>query len=203
MSLFDYSAKVEEFIPQRGVIGINTAENRGSGGGGGLTDTAHFNAHVLGTQENRHAVGFHKGFEGIGDLVTNAFLDGKTLGVNAHQTGELGDTKDALIGDIPDIGFTVEGEDVMLAERMKMDGTFDDLTEAAVGFATAFLGKGFDELGVTIVAGGGFEHGFDEAAGSIPGGRSFNIHAQGGEDLCHVALKLFGVLGCDLAHIEL
>src|SRR6266540_7331226 len=88
----------------------------------------------------------------IGDLNAYALLDGEAPREQAHQPGELGDADDLLVRDVADERVAVEGQRVVLAQRVELDRAFDDLANAAVRASVAFGWEGGQELRIALVA---------------------------------------------------
>src|SRR5437764_6264077 len=100
----------------------------------------------MGFEVDGHAVGAEHGLEGVGDLLPDALLDGEAPGEQAHEPGELGDADDALMGDVAHVGAAIEGQRVVLAERVELDWPLDHLAEAAIGAASALSLKYLEQL---------------------------------------------------------
>src|SRR5690348_17583615 len=51
---------------------------------------------------------------------------------DAHQPGQLGDADDLLVRDVAEEGVAVERQRVVLAQRVEVDRSLDDLADVAV-----------------------------------------------------------------------
>src|SRR5256886_3602921 len=82
---------------------------------------------------------------------------------------------------------------VVLAQRGKGNRTIDYLTDLAVGAAFTLGRERRDQLGVALVSLGRIEHRAQIAIWGSLGPGSIERHAQGLQDLAHVALKTLPV----------
>src|SRR2546429_7644565 len=105
---------------------------------------------------HRHAMRLEHAHELVRNLDPDALLDGEAAREDADQARELGDADDLLVRDVPDIRVAVEWQGVVLAEGIELDRPLDDLADSAVGPAMAFGRKRGQQLGVALIAGGGF-----------------------------------------------
>ena len=64
--------------------------------------------------------------EQLGDLLAEPLLDLKVTGEEPNDSRELGEPQDAGSGEVADVRDTGEGEQVVLAERVKRDVADDD-----------------------------------------------------------------------------
>jgi hypothetical protein len=51
----------------------------------------------------------------------SSFLDLQAAGEQLDHSGQFGQAEDAGVGDVTDMGDAVEGQEVVLAERLKRD----------------------------------------------------------------------------------
>src|SRR5437879_4635851 len=91
----------------------------------------------------------------------------------------------------------------VLAERVVLDGTLDDLADAAVRSTVAFRRKRGEQLRVAFVAGRRLEERVQIATRCGEGARRVEVHAERLEDLGGVALELLPLLGRDVAGADL
>src|SRR5258705_361057 len=83
---------------------------------------------------------------GICDLLPDPFLYREAFRKKAHEAGEFGKANDLLVSNITDVGIPVKGQGMVLAQRKKMNGAFDDLAQAAVRVPTAFGLKNLEQF---------------------------------------------------------
>src|SRR2546421_13009399 len=105
--------------------------------------------------------------------------------------------------DVADVGVTVEGKNVMLAQRVELDRSFDDLDDAAIRPAVAFGRESCQQLRIPFVARDRFEERTQIAAGSRTGPRCIEIHTAGLKNLRGVALELLPLVRADVARADL
>ena len=91
------------------------APDSGTCQGRHLPYPAHFDAQMMGLQEHRDAMWMEHPFEGVRHLLPDPFLDGKSLGEQAHEPCQLGDADDIFVCDVTDVCIAEEREGVMLA----------------------------------------------------------------------------------------
>src|SRR5207237_1808211 len=91
------------------------------------------------------------------DLDANAVLHCEAPRENADQSRQLRDADDLFVRDVADVGVAVEREHVMLAERVELDRSLDDLADAAVRAAVTLRRKGGEELRAACVSGSRLE----------------------------------------------
>ena len=105
--------------------------------------------------------------------------------------------------DVPDVSVTVEGKHVVFAQRVELDGSLDDLADAAIRPAVAFGREGRQELWIAFVACGRFEKRMQIAAGCRAGPWCVEVHAEGLQDLRGVALEPLPLVGADAPRADL
>src|SRR6266550_701479 len=147
------------------------------------TDAAHLRAQVRCVEVNRHAVRLEHPHQLVCDLYANAFLHCEAPRENADQSRQLRDADDLFVRDVADVGVAVEREYVMLAQRVELDRSLDDLADAAVRAAVTLGRKGGEELRVAFVSGRRLEQGAQVATRGRAGARRVEVHAEGLEDL--------------------
>jgi hypothetical protein len=96
----------------------------------------------------------------------------------------------------------MEGQGVVLAEGVEVDRPFDDLADAAIGPTTALRGESGQQLLVALVARGRVEQRFDVSRRGALGAGGLEVHAEGFEDLGHVALISLPGLGTDYSGVD-
>src|SRR5690348_4992930 len=114
---------------------------------------------------------------------------------DAHQPGQLGDADDLLVRDVAEEGVAVERQRVVLAQRVEVDRSLDDLADVAVRTAVAFGRKRGEQLGVALITGRRLEQGVEVALRRLPRAGRVQVHAERLEDLRRVALELLPLLG--------
>src|SRR4029077_20433394 len=92
---------------------------------------------------------------------------------------------------------------VVLAQRVEVDRTFDDLADVAVRPTVTLRRKSGKELGVALVAGRGLEEGVQVPARSITRTWRVEVHAESLEDLGRIDLELLPLFRLDLARADL
>src|SRR5712664_1130498 len=105
--------------------------------------------------------------------------------------------------DVADIRVTVERKRVVLAERVELDRSLDDLADVAVRPAVALSRESSQKLGVTLVAAGRLEQRVDVTSRRFSRAGGIEVHPQGLEDLGRVAFELLPLLRCDVAWADL
>ena len=153
-------------------------------------------------QVDGHTVRSQHRVQTIGNLLADPLLNGEAPGELAHQSRQLGDPDDALVGDVADVGVPVERERMVLAERVELNRPFDHLAEAAVRAAAALGLEHRQQLGVTLVAGRRIEQRPHEAARGVHGGRRVELHPKRAEHLGRVLLEPAQLLVRYLATVE-
>src|SRR5262249_15849260 len=76
----------------------------------GFTHAAHLHAQVASLEIYGATVRSEHGLEGVDNLLADSLLHTEALGEHACQSGELGDTDDRLVGDVPNVRLSVEGQ---------------------------------------------------------------------------------------------
>src|SRR5437773_11935089 len=97
----------------------------------------------------------------------------------------------------------MEGERVVLAKRVELDRSFDDLADVAVRPAVALGRKGGEELGVALIAGGRIEQGAQVTLGGVARARGLEVDAQSLEDLSRVAFDRLPLVGRGVPRADL
>jgi hypothetical protein len=92
------------------------------------------------------------------------------------------------VRDVPDPRPADERQDVVFADADERDRTLDDLSELAVGAATAFGRERGEELGIALVAVGRVVDRPEEASGRVPGAGRAEVETERGQDLGGIAL---------------
>ncbi len=90
----------------------------------------------------------------------------------------------------------------MLAEAIKLDGTFYDLAQPAIGSASALGGEDGQQLGIAFVTLSDVKEGANEALWRPLGRWGIYIHPERREDLGHVAFELPHLLCRDAAWMQ-
>ena len=87
--------------------------------------------------------------EPVGDLLSQALLHLQAARERFDDTRQFGQAEDALTGQVPDVGDTVERQEVVLAERLKGDvpGEHEFVVALVVGEGGEVEGAGREELG--------------------------------------------------------
>ena len=127
--------------------------------------------------------------EPVRDLLGHPLLHGEAARVEPHEAGELGDAEDLVAGDIADVGAPVEGQRVMLAQRVEADGALDDLRVAPLDALRALGREDRAQLRVAVVAGGRVEERLHEPARRVSSTGCVEVEAERREDLGGVALE--------------
>src|SRR2546426_8667119 len=168
-----------------------------------LAHASHLGAEVHCVEVHSDAVGLQHTHELVRDLNSDALLDGEAPREYAHQAGELGDADDLFVRDVADEGVAVEGQRVVLAQGVELDGAFDDLADVAVGTAMALGRKRGQELGVAFVTRRGLVESAQIPSGCLPGAWRVEVHAKCLKDLSGIALELLPLLRRNVAWSDL
>src|SRR3954469_17088678 len=110
-------------------------------------------------QKYRDAMRLKDTLQTVRDLPSKSLLHRKALGEQPHQACELGNTDDVFMRDVADIGLPIEGQRVVLAQRIELDRPFDYLAETTVRPATTLGVKDRQQLRVAIIPSGGIVQG--------------------------------------------
>ena len=151
-------------------------------------DTAHPRAQVRGLDVDGHAGRRDQLHQGVGDLLADALLDREALAEETDEPRQLRDTDDLGSGDVADVRDAVEGQGVVLAERVEGDRAFDDLAQRFGTGGRRFGGERRQQLRVAVVAGGRVEEGAEETLRRVTRSRSVGLEAERLEDLAEIAL---------------
>lgn len=104
-------------------------EGTGEVGGGGdgvlFLDAAHGHAHVLCFYDYSDTEWLEGVLDAVFNLLGEAFLNLKATCVGIDDTWYFAEANDLAIGDVGNVGFSDEGYEVVLAERVDFD-VFDD-----------------------------------------------------------------------------
>ena len=117
----------QELLAERGVGEDAAPERRHRRGV--LLDAAHPRAQVGGLEVDGHAGRLDQLHQRVGDLLADTLLHREALGEQADEPCELRDADDLLAGDVADVGDAVEGQSVVLAQRVERDRPLDDLAQ--------------------------------------------------------------------------
>src|SRR4030067_1344151 len=102
-----------------------------------LSAHTHFHAEMMVLHVDRHTMRMKHVFQCVSNLMPDPFLDSEPFSKQPHQPGQLGDTDDILVGDIPDVGVTKERESGVLAQREEINWALNDLAEGTIGITPA------------------------------------------------------------------
>src|SRR5437763_10659389 len=158
-----HSTYIEELGPQGRIALVLTPPESGASERRNFADAAHLGTEVMGLEIDGDAVRREHRFQGIGDLLADAFLDGKALGKQAHEPGELGNANDVLVRDVSDVGMPMKRERVVLTQTKKVDGSLDHLAQPAIRTAAALRLERGEQFGIDRVSFGYVEHGVQKA----------------------------------------
>ena len=145
-----------------------------------LAHSPHLRAQVHRVQMHRDAVWLQHAHQLVRDLHPHALLDREPAREDPHEASQLGDADDLLVRDVADERVPVEGQGVVLAERVELDRPLDDLADVAVRTAVALRGERCEHLGIALVARGGLEERTQVARRCFARPGSVQVHAQGG-----------------------
>src|SRR5713101_1993329 len=191
------ASNIQELLSQLRIRLVVPAPEGRPRGRLGLANAAHLGAEVNRFEVDGNAVGLQDARERLGDVATEAFLNGEAPREKAQQSGELGDANDVLVGNVAQIGMTEEGEGVMLAERIEGNRAFDHLADLAVGTTFAFRREGGHQLGIALITLGRVEHRSKVALRCFDGARRVERHAERPKDLAYVTLEALPVVVTD------
>jgi len=150
---------------------------------------AHLHAGMAAFDDDRDAQGIELVFDGIGDLEREAFLHLRAAGEAVNGAGEFTEADDlAARGEVGDVGFAEEGQEVMLAEAVELDIAEDDGAITLL-VKLALQVKG----GVFAQAGAHFAEGASNAPGGIEEAVAGRVLAEGDEEFADGALDASGV----------
>lgn len=159
------AAQREELASQLRILVVGAPPVGGAGAGFDLPDAPHLRTQMHRFQVDRNAVRQQDLLQRFGELAADALLHREAAGEQPHQSGQLGQAEDVLVGDVADVRLAEERQSVVLAEGEERDGSFDDLADPAVRPSVAFGFEGGDQLLVAFVPAGGIKEGTQEAAG--------------------------------------
>ncbi len=83
-------------------------------------------------QVDGHAVRRQYVHQGVRNLLSHPLLDGEAPREEPDQPRQLGDADNPLMRDVANVRVPVEGESVMLTERVELDWTLNDLAQVTV-----------------------------------------------------------------------
>jgi hypothetical protein len=147
-----------------------TAEHRGRHGGGVLLlDSAHHHAQVAGFDDNADALGFDYFLDGFGDLGGEALLNLQAAREELDEARDFAEADNTSVGDVGNVDFAEEREQVMLAETEHLDIFHDHHFVVGDGEEGAFE----EGLGIFLVSLGEEFHGFVDALRG--GGETFAV----------------------------
>src|SRR5436309_3520136 len=126
------SASQQKLYPQRRILLVLTPPHRGASQRCRLFHTSHLHTEVVSFHVHRHTVRLKHSSEGVCNLPPQPLLHRKALRKQPDQPRDLGNSDDMLVSDISDISKPVKRQRVVLTERKKRDGAFNDLAQAAV-----------------------------------------------------------------------
>ena len=118
-------------MPGTGVLAQGAQQGRGDGGRTGGLDAAQGHAGVFGFDDHTDALGLQVFGEPIGDLFGEPFLDLGATGEMLDDTGEFGQSEDAVTGQVSDVGDADERQQVVFAYRPQRDTAGED--EVVIG----------------------------------------------------------------------
>ena len=146
----------------------------GNGDGSLLLDAPHLHAEVTGFDHDDDPFGLEGLGQTVADLRRETLLHLKAAGIDLDQAGYLAEPYDALGGDIAYVYLSEEGEQMVLAEGVKLDVAHDDDAR------TRMLenGRGYDVVCRLTIASGQFHHGFGGPLGCLEQSFAIGVVAQ-------------------------
>ena len=126
----------------------------GNGDGSLLLDAPHLHAEVTGFDHDDDPFGLEGIGQAVADLRRETLLHLKAAGIYLDQAGYLAEPYDALGGDIAYVHLPEEGEQMVLAEGVKLDVAHDD--DARTGVLE--YGRRYDVACRLTIAFGQFHH---------------------------------------------
>src|ERR1700722_15621277 len=81
---------------------------------------------MLGFEDDSDSLGVNSVGDGFADLASEALLDLESPCEDIDEAGDFAEPNDLAVGDVGDVGFSEEGEEVMLALREELDVLYDD-----------------------------------------------------------------------------
>ncbi len=104
MSPTRYSTRDEKLCTQGGVVVVIAAPEGGTRDRSNRSHAAHFRAEMMRFQIDGDSVRLEHRLQGVGDLLTDAFLHRNALGKQAHQSRQLGNADDVLVRYVAHVG---------------------------------------------------------------------------------------------------
>ncbi len=83
----------------------------------------------------RHAMWLEHRIQRIHNLLPHPLLYREALGKEAHEPGELRDAHNMFVCNIANVGIPEKWQHVMLAQRVKRDGSLNHLAQATIRLA--------------------------------------------------------------------
>lgn len=107
-----------ELLARRRVREEYSGECRGSRGRTLLFDAPHLHTHMAGFDHDGDAHRVEGFLDAVADLHRQAFLHLQAAGEALHHAGDFRKARDVSVGDVRHVRFAVEGQHVVLAERV-------------------------------------------------------------------------------------
>src|SRR5256885_10159924 len=165
----------QEFRPQVRIAVVSTTPERGARQRRDLAHAPHLRAEVMGFEVDGDPVRLEHRLQGIGNLLPDTLLYGKTLGKQAHEPGELGNTNDVLMRDVAHVGMSVKRERMMLTERKKVDRSLNYLAQTTVRPTPTFGLECREQFVVALIAFGRIKQGADIALWRLACSRGIQV----------------------------
>mmetsp|Transcript_24844 Transcript_24844/g.65528 ORF Transcript_24844/g.65528 Transcript_24844/m.65528 type:complete len:277 (+) Transcript_24844:203-1033(+) len=115
-----------ELLPERRVVREDTPHRVGRRHRRSLLDASHRHAHVVALHDDRHPSGLHLAHQRGCNLLREPLLDLQPPRVEVRNPRELGEAEHDAAGEVTDVYPAVEGQQVVLAQRVKLDVAHDD-----------------------------------------------------------------------------
>src|SRR6185312_2115367 len=160
----------------------------------GIAHAAHGDTQMVSFKIDSDSVWREHGVEGVDNLLTQTFLDGKAFGKESHQSCQFGDADDMFVRNIAHVGVTKKRQRVMLAQGIKWDWSLNYLTEPTVRFPATLGIKDGQEFGIPVVSFCGLKERLKKTSRRLFGRGRLKIHAKRAEYLADVALETLHLL---------
>src|SRR6202022_2864757 len=86
-----------------------------------LLHAAHLHAEVIGLDDDAHPDRLEVFLQALGDLTRHPLLYLEPSAVELHEPGHLAEAHQAAVRNVSDVNSAVEGQQMMLAERVHLD----------------------------------------------------------------------------------